>query len=162
MPRSQPQRMCVACRQKTGQGRLLRLRRDRQGRVTEGLRPRAGRGAYVCPRLRCLNKALRKGGALRALRAQQSTTPERVVAAARETLRTRLARLEASGGAAHEREELTALLAALSDMTMETAPRRGAARSPRREPVDETGLLGTVAPRDQQAGLERGLGKAHG
>jgi predicted RNA-binding protein YlxR (DUF448 family) len=81
-PKHVPQRTCVACRQTDAKRGLIRLVRNPEGRVEvdpTGKRP--GRGAYLCHRSECWDKAL-KGKALeQALRT--SLTPED-----REALRT--------------------------------------------------------------------------
>ena len=64
-----PIRTCVACGAKEGKRALVRVVRTPEGRVEvdpTGKRP--GRGAYLCPRRACWEKALKKGRLERALR----------------------------------------------------------------------------------------------
>jgi len=67
-PRHQPQRTCIGCGAKRPQGELWRLsapggvvRRDRDGRAP-------GRGAYLCARRECVEKAWKRRAVERALR----------------------------------------------------------------------------------------------
>lgn len=60
---SGPQRTCHACRRKAPQAELLRFVRSPEERVTLDLRGKLpGRGAYLCPRLICLQKGVRSKG----------------------------------------------------------------------------------------------------
>lgn len=67
---SQPERMCVGCRQRFEQRHLLRVQRRTDGelRVVEG-QP-FGRSAYLCKSLDCWRMAIRKNGLARAFRAR--------------------------------------------------------------------------------------------
>lgn len=55
----QPVRQCVVCRTRQPQGVLIRVVRTPEGRIhVDRSRHRAaGRGAYVCPQERCLQRA---------------------------------------------------------------------------------------------------------
>ncbi len=65
-----PVRTCVGCRQRDAQARLLRVGLC-DGQAVPDLRRRlSGRGAYVHPRAKCVERAIRKGGIARSLRAQ--------------------------------------------------------------------------------------------
>ena len=56
-----PQRMCVGCREMKPKKQLLRLVRTADEVIEVDLTgKRAGRGAYICLEIECLNKA-RKG-----------------------------------------------------------------------------------------------------
>ncbi len=60
--RGAPQRTCIGCREARPKAALLRLVRDEDGRVKvdhDGVA--SGRGAYVCPTVECLAKALHAG-----------------------------------------------------------------------------------------------------
>ena len=63
-----PQRTCIGCRQVKAKAELLRLVRGGDGRVVvDRHRMAAGRGAYTCPTVQCLDKALVVGRLARAL-----------------------------------------------------------------------------------------------
>ena len=72
-----PQRTCVACRRVQPQPGLIRVVRTAAGllEVDDG-RGRAGRGAYLCRRLQCLNESTRRSRWAQAFRAPTVTTPE--------------------------------------------------------------------------------------
>ncbi len=64
-----PRRTCIGCRQVKPKAELLRLVRGGDGRVAvDRQRVAAGRGAYACPTVDCLDKALAPGRLARALR----------------------------------------------------------------------------------------------
>jgi len=55
-----PQRMCVACGTKAEQARLVRIARRQDGSISIGASTRErGRGAYICPRPSCWERALK-------------------------------------------------------------------------------------------------------
>ena len=67
-PGKLPQRSCVACRQVRAKSELVRLVRTPQGEVClDATGKLAGRGAYLCPDLCCLEKAVKQGKLNRAL-----------------------------------------------------------------------------------------------
>ncbi len=71
-----PERLCLACRMKSGKRELIRVIRTPDGEVRIDPTGRAnGRGAYVCPNPECIGK-LRKSGALS--RSLKSTVPEEI------------------------------------------------------------------------------------
>ncbi len=56
-----PMRLCVACREKNPKKELVRVVRTPEGDVVVDLTgKRSGRGAYICLRRECLQKALRR------------------------------------------------------------------------------------------------------
>ena len=58
-PRHVPQRTCVACRQKMDKRQLTRVvRTEDEGLVVDFSGKRAGRGAYLCSRPDCWDRAL--------------------------------------------------------------------------------------------------------
>lgn len=60
--RGAPQRTCIGCREIRPKAALLRLVRDEDGRVKADRDGGAsGRGAYACPTVECLAKALQAG-----------------------------------------------------------------------------------------------------
>ncbi len=55
-----PQRTCIACRQVQGKRQLVRIVRTPEGAVQlDETGKRSGRGAYLCRRAACWEKALR-------------------------------------------------------------------------------------------------------
>lgn len=74
-PRKVPMRMCVGCRTRADKRSLLRVvRTPAQEVVLDPTGKKAGRGAYICPRVECLRKALKSRALERAL--GMSLTPE--------------------------------------------------------------------------------------
>ena len=58
--RKTPMRMCVACRTMQPKKELLRVVRDAEGRVQLDPTSKApGRGAYICPKKECLDRAMK-------------------------------------------------------------------------------------------------------
>ncbi len=60
MPKKQPQRMCVGCRQMKEKSQLIRVVRSPEGEVSlddKGKKP--GRGAYLCPDPACFKRAVK-------------------------------------------------------------------------------------------------------
>ena len=69
LPRTQPQRSCLSCREQREQRALTRLVRGADGSVRldeQGRTP--GRGAYLCEAASCWERALQDGQLDRALR----------------------------------------------------------------------------------------------
>lgn len=63
-----PVRMCVACRQGKLKKELIRIVRNKEGSVGVDLTGKAqGRGAYLCPSVQCLEKAIKSRALQRAL-----------------------------------------------------------------------------------------------
>jgi len=55
-----PQRMCVGCREMKNKKELIRVVRSPEGEIALDLTgKKAGRGAYICPNLECLNQAVK-------------------------------------------------------------------------------------------------------
>ena len=55
-----PQRMCVGCREMKNKRDMIRVVRPMQGDVTVDRSGKmAGRGAYVCDQMACLEKAIK-------------------------------------------------------------------------------------------------------
>ena len=68
-PKHVPQRMCVACRDHAAKRTLTRLVRTPEGSVEiDPTGKRDGRGAYLCDRLACWERALTTGALGRALK----------------------------------------------------------------------------------------------
>ena len=60
MPKKIPQRTCMACQEKKDKKELVRIVRSPEGEISvdmTGKKP--GRGAYICPKLECLNKVIK-------------------------------------------------------------------------------------------------------
>ena len=63
-----PQRQCMGCRERKEKRELIRVVRSPEGSVSLDFRGKApGRGAYICPDLACLKKALRSKALERSL-----------------------------------------------------------------------------------------------
>lgn len=74
-PRKIPLRMCVGCRTRNDKRNLIRVvRTPEQEVVVDPTGKRAGRGAYICPRMECLRKAVKSRALERALNV--AMTPE--------------------------------------------------------------------------------------
>ena len=73
-----PQRQCMGCRERKEKRELIRVVRAPDGSVSLDFRGKApGRGAYICPDLACLKKALRSKALDRSL---EVTIPEEIYA----------------------------------------------------------------------------------
>lgn len=68
MPKKIPMRMCVGCREMKPKRELIRVVRSQDGNVTVDFTGKAaGRGAYVCRSVECLERAIKTRGLERAL-----------------------------------------------------------------------------------------------
>ena len=73
-----PQRQCMGCRERKEKRELIRVVRAPDGGVSLDFRGKApGRGAYICPEMACLKKALRSKALDRSL---EVTIPEEIYA----------------------------------------------------------------------------------
>ena len=73
-----PQRQCMGCRERKEKRELIRVVRAPDGSVSLDFRGKApGRGAYICPDMACLKKALRSKALDRSL---EVTIPEVIYA----------------------------------------------------------------------------------
>ena len=73
-----PQRQCMGCRERKEKRELIRVVRSPEGAVSLDFRGKApGRGAYICPDMACLKKALRSKALDRSL---EVTIPEEIYA----------------------------------------------------------------------------------
>ena len=60
MPKKIPMRQCVGCREMKPKKELVRVVKSPQGEISVDFRGKApGRGAYVCPDIACLKKAIK-------------------------------------------------------------------------------------------------------
>lgn len=67
-PRKIPMRMCVGCREMKPKKELLRVVKKPDGQVQLDVTGKvSGRGAYVCPKQECLDKAIKQKQLDRAL-----------------------------------------------------------------------------------------------
>ena len=63
-----PQRQCMGCRERKEKRELIRVVRSPEGAVNLDFRGKApGRGAYSCPDMACLKKAIRSKALERSL-----------------------------------------------------------------------------------------------
>ena len=68
MPKKIPLRQCLGCREMKPKGELIRVVRSPEGTVSLDFRGKApGRGAYICPEMSCLKKALKSKALERSL-----------------------------------------------------------------------------------------------
>ena len=73
-----PQRQCIGCRERKEKRELIRVVRAPDGGVSLDFRGKApGRGAYICPDMACLKKAIRSKALDRSL---EVTIPEEIYA----------------------------------------------------------------------------------
>ena len=73
-----PQRQCMGCRERKEKRELIRVVRAPDGGVSLDFRGKApGRGAYICPCLACLKKAIRSKALERSL---EVAIPEEIYA----------------------------------------------------------------------------------
>ncbi len=74
-PKHVPQRTCVACRSTDAKRTLIRLVRTPEGSVAvDPTGKKAGRGAYLCARVRCWERGINEKTLVRALRLEALTT----------------------------------------------------------------------------------------
>ncbi len=72
-----PQRTCLGCGETKAKRELLRIVRTPDGSIEIDLRGKtSGRGAYLCRRADCWDKALSRGSIARALRSAPSAEEE--------------------------------------------------------------------------------------
>lgn len=84
MQKKKPMRQCLGCREMKPKRELIRVVRSPQGEISLDFRGKAqGRGAYVCPSLDCLKKAIRSKAIERAF---ESPVPEEIYARLREEM----------------------------------------------------------------------------
>ena len=73
-----PQRQCMGCRERKEKRELIRVVRAPDGGVSLDFRGKApGRGAYICPEMACLKKAIRSKALERSL---EGAIPEEIYA----------------------------------------------------------------------------------
>lgn len=68
MPKKIPMRMCVGCREMHEKRELIRIVKSAEGMVSIDMRGKApGRGAYICRKNDCLERAMKSRALERAL-----------------------------------------------------------------------------------------------
>ena len=78
MQKKIPQRQCMGCRERKNKREMIRVVRSPEGNVSLDFGGKApGRGAYLCPDVECLKRALRSKALDRSL---EVTIPEDVYA----------------------------------------------------------------------------------
>ena len=78
MQKKIPQRQCMGCRERKEKRELIRVVRAPDGGVSLDFRGKApGRGAYICPDMACLKKAIRSKALDRSL---EVAIPEEIYA----------------------------------------------------------------------------------
>lgn len=81
-----PMRMCIGCQEMKSKKELIRIVRTPEGSIEiDPTGKRSGRGAYICPQVVCLEKAVKGKRLERSF--QQSVSPE-IVAALKDRLVT--------------------------------------------------------------------------
>ena len=73
---NEPERTCICCRTRGTASAMVRFKALRGKLVVEGRKTLPGRGAWLCPKPKCLDRALRSRGFARALR-QDVMVPDR-------------------------------------------------------------------------------------
>ena len=78
MQKKIPQRQCMGCRERKEKRELIRVVRAPDGGVSLDFRDKTpGRGAYICPDMACLKKAIRSKALERSL---EVAIPEEIYA----------------------------------------------------------------------------------
>ena len=76
MQKKIPQRQCMGCRERKSKREMIRVVRSPEGNVSLDFGGKMnGRGAYICPNMECLKKAIRSKSLDRSL---EVTIPEDV------------------------------------------------------------------------------------
>lgn len=71
MQKKIPMRQCVGCREMRPKKELVRVVKSPEGEISLDFRGKApGRGAYLCPQMECLKKAIRAKALERAFSCQ--------------------------------------------------------------------------------------------
>ncbi|OPL08381.1 MAG: nucleic acid-binding protein [delta proteobacterium ML8_F1] len=79
-----PLRKCIGCQTQHPKRELIRVVKDKEGNISVDFSGRAnGRGAYICPRLDCFEKAHKRDAFSRAL---ETKVPEEIYEALKKEL----------------------------------------------------------------------------
>ena len=58
--KKQPQRTCIGCNSKKNKNELIRIVKDKEGNISiDKTGKAAGRGAYICDNIECLERAIK-------------------------------------------------------------------------------------------------------
>jgi uncharacterized protein len=72
-PKKIPQRKCIACQDRDAKKQLIRIVKDKEGKIFLDPAGKAnGRGAYICKDIECLQKAIKSKGLNRAFKTDVS------------------------------------------------------------------------------------------
>ncbi len=78
MQKKIPMRQCLGCREMKPKRELIRVVRSPEGEISLDFKGKAsGRGAYVCPEMNCLKKAMKSKAIERAF---ETAIPEEIYA----------------------------------------------------------------------------------
>ena len=78
MQKKIPQRQCMGCRERKEKREMIRVVRSPEGEISLDFRGKApGRGAYVCPKMECLKRAIKAKSLERSL---DTAIPEEIYA----------------------------------------------------------------------------------
>ena len=78
MQKKIPQRQCMGCRERKEKREMIRVVRSPEGEIGLDFRGKApGRGAYICPKMDCLKRAIKAKSLERSL---DTAIPEEIYA----------------------------------------------------------------------------------
>ena len=78
MQKKIPQRQCMGCRERKEKREMIRVVRSPEGEISLDFRGKApGRGAYICPKMDCLKRAIKAKSLERSL---DTAIPEEIYA----------------------------------------------------------------------------------
>ena len=78
MQKKIPQRQCMGCRERKEKREMIRVVRSPEGEISLDFRGKApGRGAYICPKMDCLKRAIKAKSLDRSL---DTAIPEEIYA----------------------------------------------------------------------------------
>ena len=78
MQKKIPQRQCMGCRERKEKREMIRVVRSPEGAISLDFRGKApGRGAYICPKMECLKRAIKAKSLERSL---DTAIPEEIYA----------------------------------------------------------------------------------
>ena len=78
MQKKIPQRQCMGCRERKEKREMIRVVRSPEGGISLDFRGKApGRGAYICPKMDCLKRAIKAKSLERSL---ETAIPDEIYA----------------------------------------------------------------------------------